>query len=209
MKKMLFAAMQTCGVAGLSLALASGCASMPETVVAPTGEPLSAEGQAYNYTYTKSEKVGYVKGKDARGRSTRSDVYADKKKTGTGYAWSSYQGGTKISDDDLFHIAKDPAIEEHRASGVFKSQLGLAVIAVGVAALGGGAALYATRGENDDKKVAYGLVLGGGVVSTIGFLLRQMGHGQVTEQHPFPEERVRETADRYNATLSAGSGREP
>ena len=80
----------------------------PEPKAVPNGEPLSIGEHTEKYRYTVKEKVGEVRHQDSHGRSTgKSTLYADRTKVGTLHTWNAYQGDEKISDDDLYRIAKD------------------------------------------------------------------------------------------------------
>lgn len=193
------------------LLLGTGCASLPEPQVAPTGEPLNVDSETKTYTYTTKEKVGEIRHRDSHGRSAgTSTVYADKKRTGSYTVWGTYQGETKISDDDFFRIARDEAaskeIRESRERGVLKNRIGWAVLAAGMAAAGTGLGLLQGAKDGDNTNVQQGLLYGGIVGFSIGTWLIYDGKSQASAEHPLSQERAERAAENYNQTLPVGSG---
>jgi hypothetical protein len=186
-------------------ATTTGCASLPEPQLAPNGEPLATEGRTRTYSYTVKERVGEVHHRDSRGNTSRSTVYADKKKIGHSYEWSSYQGDNKISDDDLYHIANDQAAEQevrdYRSTGVLMNRIGLGVTAAGIIALATGILIYSQQREDADRTLPSALGIGGGLSLSAGMYLIYSGLSKTKEKHPLPQERADAAADRYNATL--------
>jgi hypothetical protein len=194
---------------GLALVLfATGCASLPEPQPIATGEPLSVREQTKTYTYTAKEKVGTVDHRDANGNTVGSStVYADKKKVGEYTVWGSYQGDTRISDDELFAIAKDDdasrEVRSSRERGVWMSRIGIGMAVVGALALGAGLYRFNTQKEGEDSPLTTGLMLGGGAGLSIGSVLSYFGSDKVKAEHPLEQSRAEAAADRYNRTLPA------
>lgn len=195
-------------VALLGFALiATGCASLPEPQPIVTGEPLEIREKTKTYTYTSKEKVGTVEHRDSHGHRSTSTVYANKKKVGSYTVWSAYQGDTRISDDELFKIAKDEEasreIRESRERGLLVQRLGIGLAVAGALALGTGLVMYSQQKEGSESPVASGLAMGGGIGLSVGMVMSYFGSGKVSAEHPLEQERAEQAADRYNQTLSA------
>lgn len=197
---------------GALLLLGTGCASLPEPQVAPTGEPLSIDEQTKSYRYTVKEKVGSVSYRDSRGYQSKASVYADRAKVGHYQVWSSYQGNTKISDDDLFAIARDQAgadeLKSSRENGVLMNRIGIGLAIVGILAAGTGVYFNSQRSEGDSGTLPLGLIIGGATGFGLGTYLTYAGKRQANAQHPLPQERAQQAADRYNASLTDGPPRQ-
>lgn len=195
----------------LLLGLASGCASLPEPVASPNGQPLSIREHTETGSYTVKEKVGEVEHKDENGRSIgKSDVYQNKTKTYQYQVWNSYQGDDKISDDDLYRIAKDEKAErevkDSRETGVLLNRLGLGGIVLGVVAAGAGYALMSqTKSGETASPAASGLMYGGLITVSAGGLLTWLGLAKAHGEHPLEQSRAEQAARNYNKELGVGT----
>jgi hypothetical protein len=199
----------TFAAVGLVL-FASGCASLPEPQAVATGEPLEVRSKTETYTYNVKKKIGEVEHKDSRGRNAgKSTLYANQKRVGHYEVWGAYQGDAKISDDDLYRIAKDETAAreatESRSRGVLMNHIGLGLAAAGIAAVAGGLALYSQQKEGADSTLSSGLVLGGGAGFCIGSYLIYGGLSKANAEHPLGQERAQQAAERYNSGLGSAS----
>jgi hypothetical protein len=192
-----------------ALAFASGCASLPEPVAVPTGEPLSVREHTETAHYTVKEKVGEVKYRDSKGYSRTDSVYANRKKTSHYQVWSAYQGDAKISDDDLYRIAKDEEaareVQEKRESGVRLNRIGLGTMLVGAIVAGTGYALMSQAKEGDNTTPFQGMLYGGMVGVSIGTVLTYMGISKTHVEHPLDQSRATRAADNYNNGMTTGT----
>lgn len=195
----------------LLLGLASGCASLPEPVAAPNGQPLSVREHTETGSYTVKEKVGEVEHKDESGRNIgKSDVYQNKTKTFQYQVWNSYQGDDKISDDDLYRIAKDEKAErevkDSRENGVLLNRLGIGGFILGAVAAGAGYALMSqTESGQSPSPVASGLLYGGLITVSAGGILTYLGLAKAKSEHPLEQNRAEQAARNYNKELGIGT----
>jgi hypothetical protein len=194
----------------LLLGLASGCASLPEPVATPNGQPLSVREHTETQQYTVKEKVGEVEYKNQSGQKIgSSDVYQNKVKTVEYQVWHAYQGNQQISDDDLYRIAQDEKaareVQSKRETGVFLNRLGLGGLALGVLAAGAGYALASQQSVGDDPTLSRGLLYGGLITASAGGILTWVGIAKARSEHPLEQQRAVQAADNYNLRLGGGT----
>jgi len=97
------------GVAGLSAVLTgSGCALVPQSGRAATGERLWLDAQQHQATTSYDAKVGTVSYTDAGGQPAGSaDVYERRTAVHTITRWRGMQGDRVLSDEDFFRLVGD------------------------------------------------------------------------------------------------------
>lgn len=204
-------------VAPFAVALASGCASLPEPVAAPNGQPLSIREHTETKQYTTKEQVGEVEYKNQNGDKVGSAaVYQNRLNTVQYQVWNAYQGNAKISDDDLYRIARDKQAEDEvrskRESGVFLNRLGVGGIILGAVAAGAGYYLMSQQkpAETDATGQTTGgpsalpmaLLYGGLVTVSVGSVLTWVGIAKAKREHPLDQNRAMQAADNYNGALA-------
>jgi hypothetical protein len=187
----------------VSLLASTGCASIPQPVAQPNGEPLSIREKTQTYTYNTQEKVGEVQHRASDGRNLgTSAVYVNRTHVGSYQVWKGYQGDAPISDDDFYRISKDKSaiseVESSRSTGVTLNRVGLGILAAGLVSMVGG---YALRSQNPDSGLPTPLIYGGVLAVPVGGLLTYMGLGMAQSEHPLSQERAAAAADNYNRGL--------
>lgn len=192
----------------------SGCASMPEPVAVPTGEPLSIREETRTGQYTSQDKVGEIEYRDSSGiRLGTSSVYQTRTHTYQLQFWNAYQGAQPISDDDLYRITKDEQAErevrDYREEGVTYNRIGIVGVVVGGLAMGAGYGLGMQSDSRVDPALSRSLGLGGAIVATVsaGFLI--LGWIKANRVHPLDMSRAAYAVDVYNARLGAGPVTKP
>jgi hypothetical protein len=192
------------------LTFASGCAHLPEPVASPNGQPLSIHEHTETAQVTVKEKVGEVEYKNSSGQKVGTgEVYENRVHNVQYQVWNAYQGGDKISDDDLYRIAKDEKadreVRESRENGVFLNRLGIGGVILGAVATGAGYALASQSKDGFADTAPRVLVIGGGLTLAAGGLLTWLGFAKARKEHPLEQDRARQAAENYNTTLGATS----
>lgn len=202
---------------GLSLSVMS-CATLPQTGMPRTGEPLSVRERTEVYSYTEKQKVGEVEHRDAEGRSLgTSSAYANVTRHQAVQLWQTYQGESPVDEQDFFTIAEklDTArrIQETRESALKINRIGWGAAAAGTAvAIVGGLVLsstysnMATPGQNPSPgwatPVGYGLTIGGALVGLGGYYAALLTGPQLSpEYHHSTQQEAMQAAAEYNGSL--------
>lgn len=196
-------------VAGL-LVMALGCATMPETGTAASGEPLAVEVDTRTYQYVSQEKTGEVQHTDASGRYIGSSAIVENRLHTASYeVWALKQGERLIDEQDFFSIAGDQAaadeIARARTIGLAANYGGLGAATLGGAMMLAGLATPLVLSSSTDDVTAW---IGLGSLTTVGGLLTAggvlgvlYGSGQVEAEHHQPLERAQAAAESYNRAL--------
>jgi hypothetical protein len=192
------------------LAFASGCASLPAPAAAPNGQPLSVREHTETAHYTVKEKIGEVEHKNDKGEKIgTSEVYQNRLQTVHYQVWNSYQGDTKISDDDLYRISKDEKaardVQSGRETGVLLNRIGIGTFIAGAAAAGAGYYMVTQVKEGDSPVVPSALLYGGLITASVGGLLAYLGLHKANVEHPLDQTRAMQAADNYNRGLAGGT----
>jgi hypothetical protein len=194
-------------------ALSLGCATLPMTGVAATGEPLLADVHSENVQYVGKAKVGEVVSKDSSGRVVgTSEVYEDQLMSYNVTRWQLFQGPNKIDDEDFFRIGGDiqaaDQIAAMRDRAVATNRVGWVLLGIGVAALATGLVLQNTLKQEDEtgfvtpSPLGSYLAIGGGVVGVVGGSLVFYGNAAAHREHPLDDPRRAKRVERaYNKRL--------
>jgi hypothetical protein len=196
-------------------ALSLGCATLPMTGVAATGEPLLADVHSENVQFVGKAKVGEVVSRDNSGRVVgTSEVYEDQLMSYNITQWQVFQGANKIDDEDFFRIGGDLQAAEQIARGrdraVITNRVGWVLLGVGVAALATGLVLQSTLKQKDEtgfvspSPIGSYLAIGGGVVGVTGGALVFYSNAAAHREHPLDDPRRAKRVERaYNKRLGA------
>lgn len=198
------------GLLALALPLV-GCASVPGGPSAPrTGEPLSVRERTQTDFVNERVKVGEVEHKDANGQTyAKSDVYQNQTRMVQYQVWSSYQGDSKIADDDLYRIADDreavAEVQDRRESGVTMNHVGLGMLAAGIAGVVGGYVIMSKNNPDSPSPTGTYVMLGSTTIAGIGGILTWLGASKAHAEHPLEQSRAEAAAARYNRALRGGA----